>query len=180
MIDKLTNFTDYFRKIPVAFLVAIISVLGLTLFLPEKTAITLAINEFREKYRVFLGPAFLLSVAVFIARVFMFIMNKRLEKQNLESTTQVLHHLTPEERGYLIPYIQQQKNTVHVEIHDGIMNGLAAKGIVYRASNIFDLLEGPPFNLQPWARKYLEKNPDLLNGHTGVPKTPRENLHSQW
>jgi len=42
MMDKLTGFADYFRKIPAAFLVAIVSVLGLILFLPEQYAKTLA------------------------------------------------------------------------------------------------------------------------------------------
>ncbi|MCU7793458.1 hypothetical protein [Aeromonas caviae] len=47
MIDKLTAFSDYFIKIPAAFLVAIISVLGLILFLPEEYSKTLAVDGFR-------------------------------------------------------------------------------------------------------------------------------------
>ncbi|MFM5278360.1 super-infection exclusion protein B [Aeromonas caviae] len=70
MIDKLTAFSDYFIKIPAAFLVAIISVLGLILFLPEEYSKTLAVDGFRNEYRVFLGPAFLLTLSFCAARLF--------------------------------------------------------------------------------------------------------------
>ena len=55
-MEKLTGLVDYFRKIPAVFLVAIVSVLALILFLPEETAKTLAVDGFRDKYRVYLGP----------------------------------------------------------------------------------------------------------------------------
>ena len=54
MIEKFTNLPDYFRKIPAAFLVAIISVLAMIIFLPENIAKTLAIAEFRIAYSKFL------------------------------------------------------------------------------------------------------------------------------
>jgi hypothetical protein len=41
------------------------------------------------------------------------------------------------------------------------------------------LLDGFAFNLQSWAREYLEENPHLLNGHAGAPMTPRQKLHSR-
>lgn len=42
------------------------------------------------------------------------------------------------------------------------------------------VLEGFAYNLQPWARDYLNDNPQLLDGHVGEPMTPQEKLHSQW
>jgi len=180
MMDKLTGFTDYFRKIPAAFLVAIVSVLILILFLPVETAKTLAINEFRDQYRVYLGPAFLLTTSFLIARIFLFFMHGYTQKQNLKAKQESLHNLTPEEKGYLLPYIQNQQNTIQVGIEDGIMSGLVAKGITYRASDMGDILNGFAFNLQPWARTYLENNQHLLNDYAGKPNTPRENMHSQY
>jgi hypothetical protein len=70
MMDKLTHFADYLRKIPAAFLVAIISVLALILFLPNGIAETLAVDIFRVNYRMYLGPALLLTTFFSIARVF--------------------------------------------------------------------------------------------------------------
>ncbi len=177
MMDKLTGFTDYFRRIPAAFLVAIVSVLWLILFLPEETAKTLAVDQFRGKYRLFLGPAFLLTASFLVARLFMFFMQGHTERRNLKASQEGLHQVTPEEKGYLVPYINGKRNTINVGLDDGIMGGLEAKGITYRASKMGDLLNGFPFNLQPWARSYLEENPHLLHGFAGEPMTPRQKLH---
>lgn len=179
-MDKLTGLADYFRKIPAAFLVAIVSVLGLILFLPEQHAKTLAIDTFRDIYRVFLGPAFLLTLSFCAARVFNFFMEGHRQRQALKKRQEALHSLTPEEKGYLIPYIEEQLNTVHVGMDDGVMAGLRSKGITYLAANMGDLLNGFAFNLQPWAREYLQKNPHLLDGYAGAPMTPRQKLHSRW
>ena len=161
MIDKLTNLTDYFRKIPAAFLVAIISVLAMILFLPEEVAKTLAIAEFRVSFSKFLGPAFLLTLSFCVARIFMFFREDYVQKQNLKIKQKSLQQLTPEEKGYLVPYIIQQKNTIYVGVDDGIMSGLVLKRIAYRASNTGDVLRGFAFNLQPWARDYLNEKSHL-------------------
>jgi len=179
MMEKLTGFADYFRKIPAAFLVAIVSVLGLILFLPEEYAKTLAVDGFRNEYRVFLGPAFLLTLSFCAARVFNFFMQGYRQKQALKRRQETLHSLTPAEKGYLIPYIEERQNTVNVGMDDGVMAGLRSKGITYLAANMGDLLNGFAFNLQPWAREYLEKTPHLLDGYAGGPMTPRQKLHSQ-
>jgi len=179
-MDKLTGCADYFRKIPAAFLVAIVSVLGIILFVPEEIAKTLAVDEFRKKYRLYLGPGLLLAVSFLIARSFIFLRRGHFQKENLAKKQKLLHSLTPEEKGYLVLYIDQQQNTIQVGLEDGIMNGLVAKNITYRAGNVGDLLNGFAFNLQSWAREYLEENPDLLDGCVGQPKTPREKIRSEW
>jgi len=180
MLDKITGFADYFRKIPAVFLVAIISVLGMILFLSEETAKILAVEGFREKYRVFLGPALLLTVSFLVARSFTFLRQEYIKKENLKTRKEALHQLTPEEKGYLVPYIEGRKNSIYVGIDNGIMSGLEAKRITYRASSMGNLLDGFAFNLQPWAREYLEENPHLLDGYAGNPVTPRHKLFSTW
>jgi len=121
MMYKLTGFADYFRKIPAALLVAIVTVLLLILFSPVETTKTLAINEFRNQYRVYLDPAFLLTTSFLIARIYLFFMKGYTQKKNMKAKQDSLHNLTPEEKGYLIPYIQNQHNTAQVGIDDGIM-----------------------------------------------------------
>jgi len=180
MFDKITNLTDYFRKIPAAFLVAIVSVIGLILFVPEEMAKTLAVDGFREKYRIYLGPVLLLTVSFLVARIYIFINQGVVEKKNLKKRQESLHSLTADEKGYLVHYIDGGQNTIYVGIEDGVMGGLVAKGITYRASNMGDALNGFAFNLHPWARAYLEENRGLLSGYTGHPKTPREKLYSGW
>ncbi|VEN74871.1 Superinfection exclusion protein B [Candidatus Desulfarcum epimagneticum] len=179
MMDKLTSFTDYFRKIPAAFLVAIVTVLGLILFLPENYAKIVAVDGFRNKYRVYLGPAFLLTLSFCVARIFIFIMQGQAQRKALKIKQEYLHRLTPEEKGYLVPYIDGQQNSVYVGMEDGVMSGLRAKGITYLAANMGDVLNGFAFNLQPWAREYLESNHHLLDGHAGRPRTPQQRIFSR-
>jgi len=179
-MERLTGFVDYFRKIPAVFLVAIVSVLGLILFLPEETAKTLAVDGFRDKYRVYLGPAFLLTLSFCIARLYVFFMQGHKEKKHLRQRQEMLHQLTPEEKGYLVPFIEKQQNSVYVGMDDGVMGGLVTKRITYRASNMGDILQGFAHNLQPWARMYLEQNLELLDGYVGEPRTPQQKLHSRW
>lgn len=73
-MEKLTELVEYFRKIPAAFLVATLFVLGLILFLPENYAQTVAVDGFRNEFRVYLGPVFLLVVSFCSARIFTFFM----------------------------------------------------------------------------------------------------------
>lgn len=160
-MDKLTSLADYFRKVPIAFLVAIISVLGLILFLPVEIAKTLAVKKFRDEYRVFLGPALLLAVSYAIARLYMFFMKGLTERKNLKLQQKILHKLTPEEKSFLIPYIENQENSIK-SLGSGIAGGLEAKNIIFRSSNMGNLMTGFPYNLQSWAREYLEENPHLL------------------
>ncbi|CAJ1762150.1 hypothetical protein PEKONANI_00066 [Aeromonas jandaei] len=180
MFDKLTEFSDYFIKIPAAFLVAIISVLGLILFLPEEHSKILAVDGFRNEYKVFLGPAFLITLSFCAARLFHFLMQGYRQRQTIKNRHAILHNLTPEEKGYLIPYIARKQNTIYVGMDDGIMAGLRAQGITYLAASMGDMHNGFAFNLQPWAREYLDKHPNLLDGYAGVPMTPRQKLHSRW
>ena len=91
----------------------------------------------------------------------------------------MLHQLTPEEKGYLVPFIDKQQNSVYVGMDDGVMAGLVTKRITYRASNMGHVFKGFAYNLQPWARTYLEQNSELLGGYVGEPLTPQQRLHSR-
>ena len=179
-MDKFTAFADYFRKIPAAFLVAVLTVLCLVLFLPNEYAEILAVDTFRSEYRVFIGPAFLLVLAFGVARIFIWFSEAYRQKKHLKERNKLLHNLTPEEKGYLVSYIQNEQNSIYVGMDDGIMAGLRQKGVTYLAANMGDLLNGFAFNLQPWAREYLQNNLHLLDGYAGEPMTPRQKLNARW
>lgn len=179
-MDKWTTIVEYFRKIPAAFLVALLLTLGVILFAPIKYANALAVDQFRETYRIFLGPAFLLVFAFIIARLYTVVEQRFASKKALKKLHQTLHNLTPEEKGYLAQFIDEEKNSIYVGMDDGVMAGLRRKGVTYLAAHQGNLLQGFAFNLQPWAREYLHGNPQLLNGGVGKPLTPREKLRSKW
>lgn len=168
-MDILTKLTSLIRKIPVTFLVVILTVLGLILFLPEECARFFEVDEFRNDYNVFLGLTFLLTVSFSIARIFLFFIQWCSKRNALKIKQELLRKLTPEEKGYLIPYIKEQKISVYARLEDGVMSSLEKKNITYRATKIGNGLNGFAFNLQSWARKYLEEDSNLLDGHVGQP-----------
>ena len=176
-MDVITGVAEFFRKVPAAFLVAITCVLGLILFLPDSLAVKVAVDGFRNEYRIFIGPAFLLSVSYLVARVYLSFYDLLGERQAKKVRTSYLEKLTAEEKGYLKSYITEGVNSLMCGPEDGVMGGLVAKGITYRATSVGDIIYGFAFNLQPWAREHLEKNSHLLDGAIGRAMTPREKLN---
>lgn len=179
-MDAIARIADFLRKIPAEFLVALLTVVALILFLPEKQAEVLAIDDFRENFYTYLGPGFLLILSFCVARGISYGRDKWKMKQRREIRQAYLHNLTPEGKGFLLPYIRDQATSVYVGPEDGTMASLRSKEITYMAFSIEDSLTGFAFNLQPWAREYLEQNPHLLDGFSGCPLTPREKLRSGW
>ena len=173
-MEIITGFIDFLRKIPTAFLVAIAFVLALILFLPESMAEKVAVDIFRKEYRKFIGPTFLLSLAYLVARFYLFFSRYLSVRKAKKVRISYLETLTAEEKGYLKSYIVDGANSLMCGPDDGIMAGLVANGITYRATSIGDMLDGFAFNMHPWARKYLENNINLLDGAAGRHMTPRE------
>lgn len=177
MINNITKFLQSLKDIPTYLLVALTIALGLLIFLPDRIADLLAIKEFRASYRSWLGPAFLVAVSICGAKAFIVLFGIVKGKRRLKAMQQQLHNLTDEEKGYLFQYILDGKNTIYVDIDDGVAGGLSAKSIVYRSSNLFNVLDGIPYNLQTWAREYLDRHQELLADGIGRPLTPRGKLH---
>lgn len=167
-VELMMKLIDIFRHIPVTLLIAVIAALILVLYLPDNHASTLAIKEFREVYRAYLGPSLLLGICLLLARFSMALDGFRRERKRVSERNEALYQLTPEEKGYLVPYVLGDLNTLYVGLNDGVMNGLIAKGITYRAANVGD----PrffPCNLQPWARSVLQVQQYLLEGYIECP-----------
>jgi hypothetical protein len=48
-------------------------------------------------------------------------------------------------------------------MHDGMVGGLQAERIIYRASSLGQSFDYFAYNIQPWAWEYLNKNRKLLS-----------------
>jgi hypothetical protein len=173
---KVLNILDWLRKIPGGFLLALSIVLGLLVFLPDSIADALAVKEFRTTYRTFLGPALLLTTSFALTKLIMAVWHLWQAHRSVRHRTRQLHELTAEEKGYLARFIIDGVNTIHVAFGDGVAGGLEAKGVIYVSSNTLNILEGVAYNLQPWARKELSENTNLLSGAVGRPMTNKERV----
>lgn len=167
---------DLLEKLPSSLVFSLSILLIAILYLPEHHAETLSISDFRDKYRIYLGPSLLACAGILLARFFSRMNSKYNAYKMVRRLKASLNILTPEEKGYLIPFMLDGKNTIYIGIQDGIIASLCAKGITYRASSVGDQLNGFAFNLHPWARQHLTKNLHLLDGYDGRPMTPREKL----
>ncbi len=81
-----------------------------------------------------------------------------------------MRELLPDEKAYLMRYISEQQNTQYFRLDDGIAQGLVVKHVIYQAAAVGDLYDGFAYNLQPWARRYLAKHPEALDGANNPPE----------
>ena len=138
------------------FLVAPASVLG-----------SMSLDDFW--LRPYIGIVTILSGALLVTHGATFLIgwlktkrSKRKEEEKWQETlVKTFASLTPAEKDVLRPYILANENSCLFNISDGVAGGLAAKQILYRASNL-GYMGNFPYNLQTWAREYLEQHPELL------------------
>ncbi len=76
------------------------------------------------------------------------------------NAVRTLMNLHPQEKTHLAKYIKGNACSLEFEVWDGVINGLLAKFVVYRGSQVSNG-DYFPFNLQPWVLKAFRKNPDL-------------------
>ena len=167
MMDQFEKLVSTFNKAAPAPSFGIAIATTLIIFLPDAIANSLGILEFRETNKGVIGWAFLLTYSYLIAHVFWqvkdIIRNKFIKHFATKKYQTKLHDLTSAEKGLLSEFMSGE-NTLYMPMEDGVIGGLQAKEIVFQSSNVFDITEGIPYNLQTWARQYLNENPELLNG----------------
>ena len=166
MLEAVNQFIGVFSKLAPAPLMALGVATAIILFVPDNYAATLGITEFREENRGLIGAGFILSwsslAAYLVWEIKSYIHNILKNRKAKKARIDLLHNLTPDEKQYLTPYVVGHENTRHFEPEDGVIGGLARKGIVYQGSYVFDILEGVGWNIQSWAREYLVEHPELL------------------
>lgn len=136
-------------------------------------AIRLDLTEFQKNHHSQFGLALIASLSLLLGQgiwagckqassEFKNFLSRRQKNRNLKKLQKTLHSLTPDEKDYIAPYILNLVNTRKFDIGDGIAAGLVVKNILFRPSNIGDILSGFSHNMQPWAREYLESHPECL------------------
>jgi len=141
---------------------------SILIFSSEPLAQTLGVDGFRADHRSELGGAFILSWSYLAAHLIWWFKklatNSWRTYRDRSTRKKQLHDLTHEEKGYLAPYVIDGVNTQYFAMEDGVAGGLAAKNIIYRSSSVFNMLDGIPYNIQPWAKDYLLTRIELLQG----------------
>lgn len=174
MLEKTVELFNAINRFPTLLLIALGASAVFILFIPEPLAATLALDEFRKTYRIFLGPGLVVVGAWLLTRLVAIAVTPIKHWRNLRRLQNTLSTLTVEEKGYLAEFVVTGRTVVLVPLEDGIIGSLVARQIVYRSSNLFNIVEGVPYSLQPWARRYLEANLDILKHAAASPVSPLE------
>jgi hypothetical protein len=179
MVRSVTEFLTAFASLAPRPLIAVGVATGIILLVPDGIAQKLGVDTFRAMYRGYLGAAFILSWSYLVAHLVWWFRGRvaawHLSRRKRLIRERWLHELTPAEKSYLAPYILQDVTTRQFQIEDGVANGLAAKEILARASQVGSMVDGFAYAIQPWAKRYLKGHPDLLAGGC-EPEYPEEYL----
>lgn len=161
-MPNFSDLVDAYKKIPSGLFFSVALLLAFIIFMPLNWADLLGISEFRINYRIWIGPAFLLVLAMLSSHIFSFLKVSASDFQLKRERIGLLTTLTHDEKDYLREFIDKDTSTISKDISDGVIGSLNSKGIVYRTSNIGLHYRTFPFSLQPWARALLKKKTKLL------------------
>ena len=162
-----SDFLKDVSNLSAPYLLAISVATGVCLFAPQAFLESIGFGKAVDDFRWVFGTLFLLTSSYLAALASWAIKDLSVaalvKRQKKLVRIISLKELTPQEQAYLVAYIDDDANTDLFELEDGIIGGLAAKGILYQSSKVFDLVEGVPWNMHPWAKRYLKEHPELLN-----------------
>jgi Super-infection exclusion protein B len=138
---------------------------ALLLFAPESTLEPLGLLKFREEKRLLLGSGLVLGSVLLLAEAMAsigswlrgWVQYRRLIHNGIKR----LHDLTPAEQNILALYLTNNTRSQFLQFNDGVAEGLETCWIIRRASQISEGFYFP-YNIQPWAWKYLKKHPELV------------------
>ena len=175
-MDYVTPVINQIKSLSPKVLLGLCLASGIVLFLDDSLLKKVGLLDFTINNRSIIGLIFLFSISLLTAYFFWFIgqtifkkiMTKIKKHKQGKAHLLLLQELTPDEKAYLKPYINQLVNSQTFENEDGIKGGLELKRIIYQASNMGDYYNGFAYNLAPWARKILSKKSLLLNNASEV------------
>lgn len=164
MFDKI-NLKEVF-SLPFRIYFSVLVGLGLLLFLPSEIIGKLYLDEFLNKYGIYVGFAFIIlfSIVVFsiIGKIFIIIKKKYSNHIFNKNKTKVLEGLNPNERAILYLFYKSETNTLYLPYNDGMIAKLKSFFIIAPTTNTImtSNLNNPrfPFLMQPWVYDYIDKN----------------------
>jgi hypothetical protein len=143
------------------------------LFAPAGFVAALGLASFLASYRPFVGAALVLFSVLLLARGIAagvaLLKGKYERESDLRVRRSLLKDLTPAEAKALAGYIDNDTKTQYFSIEDGVTRGLELQQIIFRSTSVSSRGTRFAFNIQPWAREHLRRNPSLLDkGRSGA------------
>jgi hypothetical protein len=172
LLTAITGFLAWFKSYKrwLALLICCI----VLLFLPSEWLRRVSLFEIATKYRPWIAVGALGSAAILLSDLIegsrKWIFDRYQSWRAHRVSVDYLQNLTVVEKAALNSYISNDTETRNFPMGDGVSQGLVAKGLLYRSSSVGNVVAGFAYNIQPWVRHYLLKNPRLLErGEKGRP-----------
>ena len=166
MLDSIIKPLFALLKEPVRYAVALGAVAAIVIFAPDSVINKMGLLKIRDEGKLYLGGFLLFCIAIIIANIIGFGTRKYNNYRFRRAGAKRLNRLTIEEKNILRGYIEGQTRSVDLEINSGVVKGLVAEGIIFRASSLSNPYAGLfafAHNIQPWAWDYLNEHRDLLH-----------------
>lgn len=143
---------------------------GLFVFSSPSFLSTLGLLDFYAEHKLWFGLVFIFAVALIIANM-IWAAWETLLRDIVKDKIQLIFYkkeakgLTREEKEILREFIVHQTRSADFSIQDATVLGLEKRKFIIRVGNVGATGLGFifPYNIQPWAWKYLNKHPKLLD-----------------
>ena len=176
-LETIVGAVKMFNNLAVKPLLALAVATGIVLFSPALLVSKLGMTTLVADYRPLFGLAFLVSCTYLLAHALVSLVQYIRDGLEARATRKarmaLLQDLTPDEKSRLVPYIHDKRASVVYQITDGVVQGMVAKGILFRSTNLGHGT-GFSFNIQPWVRQEIEKNVAFLDGTAQITRSTHD------
>jgi hypothetical protein len=163
-MDQLAKFFELL-KVRIQIIIGAFAVDAFLVFGPDSFLKKIGVLTYREKGKPYFGWLLALLSVWIVAAIAGFIQEKLQSYFFLRTMKKRLSVLTTQEKNVLRRYIEGETRSQYLDIGSPLVQGLAAEGIIYRATSMSSPMHGFGafgFNIQPWAWEHLNKHRDLL------------------
>lgn len=140
------------------------------IFLPSEALVKLSLIDLKNTYNTYFGLGFVFSTTFLLAAMLngfwkIFLSHQLKEMASIYFYKKEAHDLTNEEKEILNIFIKGKTRSASLSMKNGAVLGLEKRMFIIRVGQLgTDAISWSfPFNIQPWAWEYLNKNPHLLN-----------------
>jgi len=177
MISEIVKSVVEVLKLAPRYLAALALIAGVLIFLPVSWLEVLGLKAFSIEHRSWLGLVLLVSLGICAVsaaiRVIEAVGGAFHRRGVRRFVAEKLNRLTEGEKQILRFYFAKGTRSNTLRVDDGEVRELVACRILYRASEIGNLLEGFAHNISDFAWDYIHAHPEVLQGSTNTYRTDR-------
>jgi len=164
-------------KLAPKYLAALGLVAAALIFLPVRWLTVLGLQSFSTEYRAWIGLALVVCVAICAVSVVVWVgdwIQGLIRRRGIQKfMAGKLNRLNEDEKQILRFYFANGTRSNSLRVDDGVVQELVACRIIYRSSQMGNLLSGFSHNISDFAWDYIQANPSVLRGTTNTYRTDK-------